>query len=482
MSQSLFAADAADTPADTPEVARMALPLPVDGLFEYSVPPGLVAQAAPGCRALVRFGSRHLTGVIVERVREAEHQGELRPLVKLVDPEPVLSSALLDILREAAADVFCPLGMALATALPAGSTPRIVRGFALTPRGRAALASGVVEEETRPLVVALEERPQSIAALRARCGGAQADARLRALEDDGLVERREVEGRPTARVARQKVAALTPGVDLEEALRSLARAPRQAALLRCLAESGETRLDALPASFSGRLVRELSRRGLVAVHERPAPRDVLGVALEQDRSVTLSADQARALEPIEAAIAASRAETFLLHGVTGSGKTEIYLRGVGAALRAGRQALVLVPEISLTHQIVARLRGRFGDELAVLHSGLRPGERLEQWQCSRRWRSSESSSSTKSTTVPTRTTRASATTRATWHSGAPSGPAAPSCSDPPRRPWRCASPPTAASCAGWSCRTASGEGHCPPSRSWISPGRPSGSGADAGPS
>jgi primosomal protein N' (replication factor Y) len=373
MSHSLFAADAS-------EVARVALPLPVDGLFEYSVPPDLVAQAAPGCRALVRFGSRHLTGVIVERVREAEHPGELRPLLKLVDPEPVLSSALLDILREAAADVFCPLGVALAAALPAGSTPRIVRGFALTPRGRAALASGVVGEETRPLLAALEERPLPATALRARCGGAQVDLRLRDLEDDGLVERREVEGRPAARVARQRIAGLTPGVDVQDALARLARAPRQAALLRHLAESGETPLDALAKSFPPRLVRALSSRGLVAVHERAAPRDVLGIALEGDRSVTLSADQARALEPIERAIAAARPETFLLHGVTGSGKTEIYLRGVGAALRAGRQALVLVPEISLTHQIVARLRGRFGDELAVLHSGLRPGERLEQWQ------------------------------------------------------------------------------------------------------
>ena len=70
----------------------------------------------------------------------------------------------------------------------------------------------------------------------------------------------------------------------------------------------------------------------------------------------------------------------LLHGVTGSGKTEVYLRGVGEALRAGRQALVLVPEITLTHQILARVRARFGDQLAVLHSGLSPGERLEQWQ------------------------------------------------------------------------------------------------------
>jgi primosomal protein N' (replication factor Y) len=106
---------------------------------------------------------------------------------------------------------------------------------------------------------------------------------------------------------------------------------------------------------------------------------VLGVPIEDAKRVSLTRDQSEALAPITAAIRAREAHAFLLHGVTGSGKTEIYLRAVATALDAGRRALVLVPEITLTHQILARLRGRFGDALAVLHSGLRPGERLEQW-------------------------------------------------------------------------------------------------------
>jgi primosomal protein N' (replication factor Y) len=118
----------------------------------------------------------------------------------------------------------------------------------------------------------------------------------------------------------------------------------------------------------------------VAVSERAAPRDVLGPPVEPHPELALTPEQAAALAPIAAAVCARRCETFLLHGVTGSGKTEVYLRAVREALEGGRQALVLVPEITLTHQIVARLRARFGDELAVLHSGLRPGERLEQWQ------------------------------------------------------------------------------------------------------
>jgi primosomal protein N' (replication factor Y) len=93
----------------------------------------------------------------------------------------------------------------------------------------------------------------------------------------------------------------------------------------------------------------------------------------------LTSEQRAAIAPIAAAVRERRPFACLLHGVTGSGKTEVYLRAIAEALDAGRQALVLVPEITLTHQIVARLRARFGDRLAVLHSGLKPGERLEQW-------------------------------------------------------------------------------------------------------
>ena len=105
-----------------------------------------------------------------------------------------------------------------------------------------------------------------------------------------------------------------------------------------------------------------------------------GVAFDEARPAQLTAAQQQALDTIVTALDQQRHETLLLHGVTGSGKTEVYLRAVARSLEAGRQALILVPEISLTHQIVARLRARFGDALAVLHSGLRPSERAGQWQ------------------------------------------------------------------------------------------------------
>ncbi len=356
-------------------VAKVALPVPVDELFEYTIPAARAATVRPGCRVRVRFGGRTLIGVVVERTDRSDYAGRLRPIEAVVDEAPVISSELLDVLREAAREVLCPVGLAFAAALPTGSAPFFARGFTLTPRGRAAAQSGAARGAAGRALEALATGPIARAAL-ARQLGADTRAALSSLERDGLVAACEIEQGPRARVTVERVASLAPGVDLAAARAALARAPRQLDVLEQLAAAGEQLAPALPSAA----LRALVARGFARVHRRGAPRDVLGEPLEGARHVQLTSDQAQALAPIEAAVRAREAKTFLLHGVTGSGKTEIYLRAVAAALDAGRRALVLVPEITLTHQILARLRGRFGDSLAVLHSGLRPGERLEQWR------------------------------------------------------------------------------------------------------
>jgi primosomal protein N' (replication factor Y) len=375
MTQSLFTVPAAD-------VVRVALPVPADELFEYAVPAALRSRARPGCRVQVRLRRRPLTGVIVE-AGPRRSQGPLRSVEKIVDSDPVLSPSMLAMLREAAVEFLCPVGIALATALPAGSAPRLSRGLALTARGRAALASGALAAPARRLLEALRDGGRPLQALRRREGGSL----LPDLERDGLVTPCDVERAPAARPATERIAELAAGVDPEAAAReALARAPRQAALLRRIAGAGAIAVTGLRDEFKGAaaLLRQLQARGLVTLRDRAAPRDVLGTPLHGERTVTLTPDQSDALKPVIDAIRSRSAQTFLLHGVTGSGKTEVYLRAVGEALRGGRQALVLVPEITLTHQILARLRARFGDGLAVLHSGLRPGERVEQWERLRR--------------------------------------------------------------------------------------------------
>ena len=378
MSEPLFADESG-------EVARVALPVPVDRLFDYRIPEALAASARPGCRVRVRFRRRALTGIIVERAASSGFRGRLRPIERVEDAEPVMPSDQLAWLCEAAAEFLCPVGVALAAALPPRSAPRAARGYGLSARGREALRSGAVVGAARSVLERVGGRGASAAWLRRRAGEVagpgDAAALLRELVRDGLLRPQTLES-PAARPGCVRTAELAPGVDAARAQDELARAPRQAELLARLARQGPTPVPALRAEQprAAEALRALARRGLVRIGERSRPSDVLGAPLEPPREVELTPEQQAALVPIRAAIRAQRHQTFLLHGVTGSGKTEVYLRAVGEALGSGRQALVLVPEITLTHQILARLRGRFGDDLAVLHSGLRPGERLEQWQ------------------------------------------------------------------------------------------------------
>jgi primosomal protein N' (replication factor Y) len=365
-------------------VVRVALPVPVDRLFDYEVPEDLAREAEVGRRVRAPFGGRRLTGVIVETGAEpgGPGPGRLRKLEAILDPTPALPGPLLAALVEEAAALLCPVGVALAAALPPGAAPQSEAGFALTARGREAVALAAARGPAAAVLAALADAPLGAATLARRASASP--ALLASLERERLIARTLLERGPRARPARVRVAKLAAGVDAEAEARALARAPRQAALLRLLAAEHETPTAALAARVPGAAegLRGLVRRGLVSLEQREV---ALASALENETgTVELTREQQAATTEIGAAVAARRAETFLLHGITGSGKTEVYLRAVAEALAQGRQALVLVPEIPLTHQILARLRGRFGDGLAVLHSGLTPNERLAQWERLRR--------------------------------------------------------------------------------------------------
>jgi len=362
-------------------VLRVALPLPIDSLFDYLAPDDAVLDASwIGRRVLVSFSGRKLAGVVVEEVDAADaHAGRLERIDRVLDDEPVIGRALIETLREAAERALCPLGLALVPALPPGSSPRMVRELALTQRGRDALSSGAAHGVLRQLLEELKTRPLSPVALSRRLPrGPQTREALRALESDGLARAVMAERGPSARIPRERVVVLSTDDDIETLCQDvLSRAPRQADLLRRIAAEGAVASALLDAPSA---LRALAERGFVRFEMRDVHTDVVGdVSGEASEAPDLTSEQRDALAPIARAVRERASRSFLLHGVTGSGKTEVYMNAIGEALDLGRQALVLVPEITLTHQIVARLRARFGDQLAVLHSGLRPGERLEQW-------------------------------------------------------------------------------------------------------
>jgi primosomal protein N' (replication factor Y) len=302
--------------------------------------------------------------------------------------------------------------------------------FALTPAGRAALdgEGAAMLPRQRALLARLGGRGLPAAGL---AEGVR--HQLAQLVAQGLVEHREQRDAARVRLKRERFAALVGPADAARA--QVARAPRRLAVVERLAAGGELAVAALEHEQPGaRLaVRELARLGLVAVTEREAPIAAAGVGDEMAGSAppVLTDEQRLAVDAITAALRGERAALrgeraarsepaprrapdaastgasagapegaapvaadpaaepervtpFLLHGVTGSGKTEVYLQVIAVALAAGRTALVLVPEISLTPQLAARFRARFGDLVAILHSGLSETSRLGEWSRLRR--------------------------------------------------------------------------------------------------
>jgi primosomal protein N' (replication factor Y) len=301
-------------------LADVALPVPLARAFTYALPAALASRARAGSRVVCPFGTRRMVGVVLA-VRDDEPPPKLRALASVVDDEPTVPEDLLAFLRDLASYYLAPIGEVVRLALPPieRETAREVDEpslFGAAPRGLAEL------------------RVQWVRATDA-------------LEQPGALR-----GQAAAVLAHLRAVGAEPIARLTQRWRNARVA-----------------------------VKKLADLGLVAVEERAAPGEPLfAEAAVRDAPHDATQAQSDAIAAIAGAIAAARPETFLLHGVTGSGKTEVYLRVIAAARASGRGSVVLVPEIALTPQLVARFRARFGDEVAVLHSALTPRERQTMWR------------------------------------------------------------------------------------------------------
>jgi primosomal protein N' (replication factor Y) len=299
----------------------VALPVPLRRRFTYRVPRG---EIAIGARVAVPFHGRKLVGFVLGHNETPPAGVKVKDIAGQLEPEPVFPSELLSFLLEAADYYLHPIGEVLRAAAPAMPSEGIhaLREEGFLERGES-LGTAVATKKKRFL--------RSTDAPRARLG------------------------------------------------------PRQREVLAVLDERAEISVDELRAivGASSAVLRALESRGLLTTEEREVAADpFFSDAVARDTPLPLNDAQARAVESLLGALDAGAAR--LLHGVTGSGKTEVYLRVIAEARARGKGALLLVPEIALTPQLVARFRARFGDGIAVLHSGLSDRERYLAWRGLRR--------------------------------------------------------------------------------------------------
>lgn len=345
--------------------------------YTYRIPSRLEKQVQVGMRVIVPFGNgrREVQGFIVGLDQQVNFSGELKPIRALMDLSPVINHEMLSLSKWLADYTYSFWISCLYTMLPNLLKAAVGRKVHVTGALSPDDATKLFDGQTTLDYETVQTDPDKV-------------ARLLQLKRSGKVQfEYQVKDRAQVHMMTKIVPLLTATQYDDQRSRTRANAvvqrrmltylqslgDRQPSLKEAKKESGLTTANFTQAAHHGWLTKKQ-----VEAYRQPFGADIQDEAAK--RPLSLNADQKRAFQQIERAIHARRDEVFLLDGVTGSGKTEVYLQSMAQALAAGRSALLLVPEISLTPQIVARVRARFGSQVAVLHSGLSAGERYDEWR------------------------------------------------------------------------------------------------------
>ena len=358
---------------------NVALPIPGASVYSYAVPEGMRALLQVGHRVLVPLRGRQVTGVVVERAVDAPAHA-LKPISDVLDEIPLLAPGQMAFLEWLARYYKASLGEVLRAALPSGIEQEELRYAEITDEGRRTAAS--YEHD------GLGHRGEIRLALLAQLARAGTESCRSLLKREGRASTTDLlalERRQLLSLAYRFKKGLVS--EKEEQLLSLVARPdgklsaAQEAIISLLEERKEITRTEFRRHFPKRAdtMKRLIERGAVAVTHTRVFRDPFqGEAVIPHDAPQLTDNQRAVLETI-VGLPERQFSPVLLHGVTGSGKTEIYLRMVQQVIQRGGCALLLVPEISLTPQLAARVRGRFGDQVALLHSGLGRGIRYDQW-------------------------------------------------------------------------------------------------------
>jgi primosomal protein N' (replication factor Y) len=350
--------------------------------FSYSIPPSI--SLSVGQAVWVPFGPRTLQGVVC-RLSEHPEVAETKDVIGIIDPRPLLTPAQVELARWTSEHYLSPLFDAVALMLPPGFERKLLAFYELSPVFFSSPVPNLTPEEIQLTVLLEREGRRAQAAIEKALGQKKARRALDGLLARELVIRsQELEKvKVRAKLVPHLCLAVEPEPARMQAERLASRAPKQAALLRLLAD----RTGPVPAGETGAgpaAIKALRDKGLISMTELQVWRDpLLNRQFVSSPPLTLTAAQEASLEQIRPSLESSAkgaASAFLLHGVTGSGKTEVYMRALADAVALGKRGIVLVPEISLTPQTIGRFASRFPGRVAVLHSRMSLGEQSDEWQ------------------------------------------------------------------------------------------------------
>ncbi|UII57364.1 primosomal protein N' [Cytobacillus spongiae] len=354
-------------------VARVIVDIPakqIDKPFDYLIPKELESVITKGMRVVVPFGPRKIQGFVTDIQAESSFK-QLKEIIEPMDLNPVLNDELLSLGDWLSDETLCYKISAYQVMLPAALKAKyeklIVRGTKQLPEELDALFSG---KDTLQWDEAVKR------------------GYLNVLQKEAAKGHVEVIYRVKAKVNKKKLKHVAPMLTKEELVKVSNLLPPQASKQKQVidffiqaTQSIELRQLIEKLHVSSATVKGLVEKGVLVEKNVEVYRDPYeNREFEKTEALSLTDQQKKAIAPILTSIEEVKHETFLLYGVTGSGKTEVYLQSIQRVIEKGKEAIVLVPEISLTPQMVKRFKGRFGNEVAVLHSGLSAGEKYDEWR------------------------------------------------------------------------------------------------------
>ena len=384
---------------DALSFARIAVNLPsLGGVFDYHLPEELAGQVGAGHLVTVPFGRQTVQGVVLELVSQPA-VADTKPILALLDPLPVLTGVQLELAKQMARATLSPLGAIVDLMLPSGLSQQADQVFEIRSQSLVEGKQPGTTIQARLLKLLLEKGPLRGRQIDRHFSKVDWRKTAQYLVRSGVLSNQSVLPPPTIRPKFVRTAQLAaPPGQAEAALPALGKtaatlARRQAALRLLMREPDSVNVAWVYAESGCNLadLQELDERGLIVLRETEIWRDSLEKIENSEESVESSApleltpDQHNAWEAIRTAFQSisPRPDSFLLHGVTGSGKTELYLRAAAEAIRRGKQAIILVPEIAITPQMVRRVLARFPGQVGLIHSRLAEGERYDTWRRAR---------------------------------------------------------------------------------------------------
>ena len=365
------------------KIAVSAAVYAIDKPYSYVVPPGMTLL--PGVRVMVPFGrgNRSTEGMVLSL--EEGDEAELKCVDRALDPEPVLDDAMLRLAAFVRERYFCTFYAALRAALPVGLWYQVQDTFTLAS-GKPWEGKTVRQADAQRVLALLEDLggAGSYSALRnAFTEEEPLQAALRyLLRKKWITTQSDFLRRAGDKTERIAVLSACAEEAMDYARRKAKSAPMQAALLELLCSLGSCTVKELCyyTGATAAVVRRLEKLGYLSLQDRPVLRCREIVPAKQEGPLTLNAAQAAAYDVLAGKLEEDGPGVALLYGVTGSGKTAVYLKLIARCLEMGKEALLLVPEIALTPQLLSLLAAHFGKHVAVLHSSLPPGERYDQWR------------------------------------------------------------------------------------------------------